>query len=395
MQFGRTIARTILPVALAAFIAAGCGSNDGVLGFGGIPDNAVCNVDGSPILKKEFDRMFGNAEQQYKDNGRDFPKKGSEEYQSLRSDLVEYLVQQELIKNQAEKFDIEATEKDINKGVKDLKEQVAQGDEKKFKEEMKRVGYTMELVERDVEFDVISRKLYKRVVSDIKVSDKEAREYYEENPDQFVTKESREIAHILVKDKAKADQIYNQVKGGDKDLFAKLAKENTLDPSSKDTGGVLPGGAVQRGQTVPEFDKAAFSLKTGEVSKPVKTSYGWHVIAARGDVKPEAKKDFDEVKDDIKKQLKGEQEGERYQEWTTDVRKDAEDDVECRKGYVWKQTVTETEANEPAPEKAPEKDSEDKDAKDDEDAKGDEDAKAEEDEAPADDEATKDEDTKE
>ena len=342
MQFGRTIARTILPLAFAAFVATGCGGNDGVLGFGGIPDDAVCSVDGTPIEKSEFDRMWGNARQQYKDNGREFPKKGTEEYDSLRSDLVEYLVQQKLIENQADKFNITASEKEVDKGVKDLKEQVAQGDEKKFKEEMKRVGYTIELVEKDVEFDVISKKLYERIVKDIKVSDKEAREYYDENPEQFETKESREVAHILVKTKPEADAIYEQVKDGDEATFTKLAKKS-LDPSSKDTGGVLPGGAIQRGQTVPEFDKTAFALKTGETSKPVKTSYGWHVIQARGDVEKASTKKFDDVKEDIKKQLKGTQEGERYTEYNTDVRKDAEDDVKCRKGYVWKQTVTEKE----------------------------------------------------
>ncbi|MCW2926745.1 MAG: putative rotamase, PpiC-type [Thermoleophilia bacterium] len=354
MQLGRLIARTIAPLALATFIAAGCGGGDsGVLGFGGIADDAVCNVNGESIKKKEFDRLFNNAEQQYKDNGRDFPKKGSAEYKSLQSDLVEYLVQQQLIKGQADKYGLEATDKDIKKGVKELKQQVAQGDEKKFKSEMKRVNYTMAMVERDVEFDVISKKLYKRVVADIKITDKDAKDYYEENPDQFKTKKSREIAHILVKDKAKADSIYAQVKGGDEKLFAKLAKANTLDPSSKETGGVLPGGAVQQGQTVPEFDKAAFALDTGEVSPPVKTSYGWHVISARGDVKPESSKKFDDVKGDIKKQLKGEQQGERYQEWTTDIRKDAEDDVSCRKGYVWKQTVTETDKATTAPAEQP------------------------------------------
>jgi foldase protein PrsA len=375
MQFGRTIARTILPLAFAAFIATGCGGNDGVLGIGGIPDDAVCSVDGTPIEKKEFDRMVGNAEQQYEDNGRDFPKKGSEEYKSLRSDLVEYLVQQKLIQNQADKFNISATKKDVDKGVKELKEQVAQGDEKKFKEEMKRVGYTLDLVKKDVEFDVISKKLYKRIVKDIKVSDKDAKEYYDENPEQFKTKESRAVAHILVKTKAEADAIYEQVKDGDEATFTKLAKKS-LDPSSKDTGGVLPGGEVQRGQTVPEFDKTSFELKTGETSKPVKTSYGWHVIQARGDVKPASTKKFDDVKDDIKKQVKGEQEGERYTEYNTDVRKDAEDDVKCRKGYVWKQTVTEKETAEPAPAPATETtedDSKDAKADDDKDAKADDD----------------------
>lgn len=397
MQFGRTIFRTILTVALAAFVATGCGGSDGVLGIGGIPEDSVCSVDGSPIKKKEFDRMFGNAEQQYKDNGREFPKKGSKEYEGLQSDLVEYLVQQELIRNQARKLDIEASDKEIDKGVEKLKEQVAKGDEKQFKAEMKRVNYTLDLVKKDVEFDVISQELYKKVVSDIKISDKDAKQYYEDNPEQFETKESREIAHILVKDKAKADEIYAQVADGDEATFTRLAKANTIDPSSKDTGGVLPGGAVQRGQTVPEFDKAAFALKTGEVSKPVKTSYGWHVIAARGDVEKASKKDFEDVKGDVKKQLKGEKEGERYQQWTTDIRKDAEDDVQCRKGYVWKQTVTETGANDPtsAPaEEAPAKEAPAEEAPEDEEAEDETAGDEESDEAaPADDEKAADEGT--
>lgn len=359
----RTIARTILPLALATFVAAGCGGQDGVLGIGGIPEDAVCTVDGNPVTKAEFDRLFGNAEQQYEDNGREFPKKGSDEYDSLRSDLVEYLVQQKLIENQAEKFDITVSEKEIDKGVEDLKEQVAQGDDKKFKEEMERVNYTLDLVRQDVKFDVMSRKLYERITKDVKVSDKEARKYYEENPEQFKKQESREVAHILVKTKPEADRIYEQVKDGDEATFTRLAKAKTLDPSSKETGGVLPGGSVQRGQTVPEFDKTAFELKTGEVSKPVKTSYGWHVISARGDVEKESEQEFDEVKDDIKTQLKGEQEGERYTEYNTDVRKDAEDDVQCRDGYVWKQTVTETEQPEQQPSEG-----EDEQSKDEEDS---------------------------
>jgi foldase protein PrsA len=343
MHLGRITARVIIPLALATFVATGCGGKDGVLGVGGIPSDAFCTVDGTPIKTAEFERMFDNAEQQYEDNGRDFPKKGTAEYDSLRSDLVEYLVQQGLIRMQAEKFDLAASKKEIDKGIKDLKEQVAQGDEKKFEEEMKRVNYTLALVKQDVEFDVISKKLYEEVVKDIKVSDADAKEYYEENKEQFATKESREIAHILVKEKAKANEIYEQVKGGDEKIFAKLAKQYTLDPSSKETGGVLPGGSVQRGQTVPEFDKVSFELETGEVSKPVKTSYGWHVITARGDVKPAAQKPYKEVKEDIKKQVKGEQEGERYTEYNTDVRKDAEDSVLCRDGFVWKETLSEKE----------------------------------------------------
>lgn len=389
MQLRRTIARTILPVAFAAFIAAGCGGENGVLGVGGIPDDSFCSVDGVGLKKTTFDELVDSAKQQYKDNGRDFPKKGTDEYDQLRSQAVEFLVQQQLTNNEAEQFGLKVSDKDVDKGVDELKKQYFEGDEKKFKEELKRSGYTEDRVREDIRNKELSEKLFKKVTSDIKISDKDAQKYFDENKDQFVTKESREVAHILVKTKAEADAIYAQVKGGDEKVFARLAKAESQDPGSKETGGVLTGG-VQRGQTVPEFDKTAFALKTGETSQPVKTSFGFHVIQARGDVKPEEKQSFKDVEKQIKDQLKSEKESERFQEWQEDVRTDAEDSVECKDGYVWSQTVDETETQAPAPEEAPEEDADaddskdaDKDAKDDEGAKGD-DAQADEGDAKSD-----------
>lgn len=342
MQIRRTIVGSILPVACAAFIAAGCGGENGVLGVGGIPDNAFCTVNGVALKKSAFDDLIKSAEQQYKDNGRDFPKKGSEEYDQLRSQAVEFLVQQQLSNHQAEKFGLQVSDKDVDKGIKELKQQYFDGSDKKFKDELKRSGYTEVRVRDDIRNKQLSEKLFKKVTSDIKISDKDAKEYFEENRQQFVTPETREVAHILVKTKAEADAIYAQVKGGDEKLFAKIAKQKSEDPGSKETGGLL-GEGVQRGQTVPEFDKMAFALKTGETSKPVKTSFGYHIIQARGDVKPESKQSFKEVKQQIKDQLKSQKESERFQEWQQDVRTDAEKTVNCRDGYVWSQTVTETE----------------------------------------------------
>ncbi len=373
MRLVRITARTILPLALAAFIATGC---DGSSLGGGIPSNAICTVDGTAIRKSDFDRMWSTAQNGYKQQGTEFPKKGTTEYSDLRNQLVDYMIQQKLLINQSEKFGIEISDKDIDKGVKDLKKQVANGDEKEFEKQMKAAGYTMEQVRKDIEFELLSKKLYARVVKDIEISDKEAKKFYNENKDQFTTKESRAVSHILVKDKAKAQSIYEQVKDGNEKTFAKLAKANSTDPGSKDKGGDL--GEIQRGQTVPEFDKAAFALKTGEVSEPVKSDYGYHVILATGDIKPESVKKFDDVKSDIKKQLKSQQEGDRYNEWIKDIRKDAENDVECRDAYTWTQTQTEDEkakSTKEAEKKAKEAAKSDEDAKSDDDAK-DDDAKA-------------------
>lgn len=337
----RSIGLTVLPVALAAFVAAGCGGGNGMLGIGGIPDDSFCVVDGVGLKIKDFDSLLGSAKQQYKDNGRDFPKKGTDEYKQLHSQAVEFLVQKQLTANQAEKYGLKVSDKDIDAGIKELKKQYFNGDQKKFDAELKRSGYTMDRVRQDIRDRKLSEKLFKKVTSDIKISDADAKKYFEENRDQFVDKESREVAHILVKTQKEADAIYAQVKNGDQKLFAKLAKSKSQDPGSKDSGGVLPGG-IKRGDTVPEFDKVAFSLKTGETSKPVKTSFGFHIIQARGPIKPEKKQSFKDVKEQIISQLKGEKESERFQEWQDDLRTNSEKSVKCKEGYVWSQTVDTT-----------------------------------------------------
>jgi len=342
MQVGRTIARTVAPLALAVFIAAGCGGDNGVLGVGGIPSDSFCSVNGQGLKTKDFDKLVDGAKQQYKDNGRDFPKKNSAELKTLRSQAVDFLVQQQLIRGQADKLGVKVSNKDVDKGVKEMKKQYFQGDEKKFASEMKRVGYTEARVRDDIEYQKLSDKLYKKITGDIKVTDKDAQKYFDDNQSQFVTKESRDVAHILVKTKKQADQIYALVKGGDKAVFAAQAKKFTQDPSSKETGGVLTGG-IQRGQTVPEFDKTAFALKTDEISQPVKTSFGYHIITARGAIKPETKQKFAKVKPDIKKQLQGTKESERFQEWQKDIKADAVDDVKCNDDFTWTETQSEKE----------------------------------------------------
>ena len=105
--------------------------------------------------------------------------------------------------------------------------------------------------------------------------------YYAKNKKSYAKPASRQIRHILVKDKATADMIYKQLSSSDAQ-FAALAKKYTIDPGSKKNGGKL--GTITQGQTVPTFDKVAFSIATGKVAPPVKSSYGWHVIEATSDI---------------------------------------------------------------------------------------------------------------
>lgn len=136
-------------------------------------------------------------------------------------------------------------------------------------------------------------------------SDSELLRLYNQNKDQFRTQDRVKVRHILLtttgksKDeeaaiRAKAESLLKQVKsGGD---FAKLAKENSQDPGSAQNGGDL--GWLSHGQTVPEFDKVAFSMKPGEISDLVKTQYGYHILQVQ-EKEAARLKPFEEVKAEL------------------------------------------------------------------------------------------------
>lgn len=111
-------------------------------------------------------------------------------------------------------------------------------------------------------------------------------------------KEEVKVSHILVKEEAKAKEAKKKLNKGAK--FADIATEYSTDQSTKGNGGTL--GYIMEGQLVPEFEKKAFSMKSGEISDPVKTDFGWHIIKLedKRKVKVPSK---EEAKDSIKNKL--------------------------------------------------------------------------------------------
>jgi peptidyl-prolyl cis-trans isomerase D len=147
-----------------------------------------------------------------------------------------------------------------------------------------------------------------KLAADTQVTDQDLRSYYDQHREEFRVPESVTVSHILIKTptpgpdgkvdqkavaaaKAKAEDVLKQVKAGGN--FAELAKKYSEDPGSAKNGGSL--GPVQRGRTVPEFEKVAYSLPKGQVSDLVQTTYGFHIIKV--DDKQQAHtKSLDEVK---------------------------------------------------------------------------------------------------
>jgi len=126
------------------------------------------------------------------------------------------------------------------------------------------------------------------------ISEADAKKIYDQRVAQLKSEDEVAARHILVDNEEKAKELLAKIKaGGD---FAALAKENSADTGSKEQGGLL--GYFGRGQMVPEFEKAAFTMTKGQVSEPVKTNFGWHIIKLE-DRRRKPPPSFDEVKETI------------------------------------------------------------------------------------------------
>ena len=122
--------------------------------------------------------------------------------------------------------------------------------------------------------ELLANFALEKALADVKVTDADVEAFYEEHKSEFVTGETVEASHILVDSEEQAEQILADIKA-EKITFADAAKQYSSCPSSAQ-GGAL--GAFGHGQMVPEFDAAAFAMEVGEISAPVKTQFGYHLI---------------------------------------------------------------------------------------------------------------------
>lgn len=156
---------------------------------------------------------------------------------------------------------------------------------------------------------------FSKTIEGVEVSEDDMKKYYEENKAYFKKPESVHAAHILVDDKEKATDLAKQAREGAD--FADLAKEHSSCPSSQNGGDL---GTFGRGQMVPEFDQKVFDMKDGEISEPVKTQFGYHIIK-RIEGKPEEEKSFDEVRGEIQMELTRQKQQERYLDKVAELEK--------------------------------------------------------------------------
>ncbi|NRR30538.1 SurA N-terminal domain-containing protein [Oxalobacteraceae bacterium] len=160
------------------------------------------------------------------------------------------------------------------------------------------------------------------VMDQVAVTDADVAAYYEQNQKRFSSEESRRASHILVlvkkgasaadkaAAKAKAEAIAAEVKKTPAD-FAKIAKAKSEDPASAELGGDLD--VIQKGSLVKSVEDAIYKLKQGEISDPVESEFGYHILTLTA-LKPAVIKPLDEVKNDVAAELKKQKASKKYSE---------------------------------------------------------------------------------
>jgi len=318
----------LLALTTLALLAAGCGGT--ATARLGTDDVAV--VGSKKVSKEQFQSIMGpegRAQKSYEAQKRPFPKPGTVEYEQLKGQAVTFLIQRAEFEQEADDFGIEISDEKVDKRIEQLKKQFYGGSDERYRKTLEQQGLTEEQAKAEVRAQLVSEELFKKVTEDVEVTQEEIRSYYNTHKTQYAQPESRDVRHILVQKKPLADRLYSQLKSGAN--FAVLAKRYSKDPGSASNGGKL---TVSKGQTVPEFDKETFELKTNETSRPVKTQYGYHIIQALSAVKPAQKTPLSKVDDSIQQQLEQQQKNEAMTKWVEDTKKEyCESKIKYQVGY--------------------------------------------------------------
>ncbi len=257
----RLVSLTIAIVAASAMLA-GCAS-----------DPTVAEVDGNKILKSEFDRTFNAYKQQMEAQAGpeiwDQEENGKKRIDTAKEQVLDMLVEGRLVEKKAKELGVTVTDAVLNKELEATRGYFKT--EAEFTDFLTKQQITLEYLKEMIRKDLLFTSLYEKINEGTTVSDQDAEAYYKANTDQFI---EATASHILLATEEEAKAVKARLDKGED--FAALAKELTTDPTGKENGGSL--GTFGRGVMVEPFDKVLFAMKPGEISGPVKTEIGYHII---------------------------------------------------------------------------------------------------------------------
>ena len=258
-----------------------------------------------------------------------FKAQCKQEYETLRDQVLQFLITADWIEGEAHDQGIKASTADVQKQFQLTKKQ-SFPKEKDFQNFLATSGMTMDDLLFRTRQNVLSDKLRTKIVKGKdNVSDAQIAAYYNKNKARFAQPERRDLRIVLTKTKAKALQARAQIAGGAS--FKTVANKFSIDQASKAQGGVLL--AVAKGQQEKALDDAVFAAPKGKLEGPVKTQFGYYIFKVQKITKASQQTEA-QAKETIKSLLASQGQQQALDKFVTNFRKKWTNKTNCRSGFV-------------------------------------------------------------
>ncbi len=336
---------------------------------GGIPSNAVVQVNGQPITKATFEHWLGVAASASAaaTPGQKAPKtvvpdppaytsciahlkeiepkpaKGQQpkteaalksqceqQYKALQQTTLGFLISADWVIGQAEEQGVKLSDKEVQKKFNELKKQQFPK-EPEFQKFLTTTGQTVSDLLLRVKLSMLTTKIQEKVTKEAKKNVNEAAvaKYYNEHKSQYGKPESRDLRIILTKTEAQAQQAKKEIESGKS--FASVAKSKSIDPTSKSAGGEIKG--VVKGQEQKALSEAVFAAKPNTLGGPVKTPFGYYIYEVKA-VHAASQQSLAQVKETVKTQLASTQQQTALTKFVKEFETKWKGRTECRAGFV-------------------------------------------------------------
>ena len=315
---------SVLSVIVVLVVAAGV-----VFGYFGYRfdfSKTLATVNGASIKQNAVDTYVEFLKNQ---DPTQVPAENTPEFKTLQANILDSLIVLKVLENYADKNNFKVTQKEIDEAYQEIVKNYPS--ESDFEKDLVAKKVDKDFLIAQISSQVLRDKIFADATKNITIPDAEVKQYYDENKETlFKVPEQIQVSHILIQfNVPEGQELTEQLKKEANDKikvvqeklesgedFATLAKSYSEDTASKENGGDI--GLISEGQTIKEFEDAAFALKVGEVNDIVETAYGYHLIKVT-DHKDEYIKDFSEVIDTIKSYLLNNKQIEDWEKFVYDL----------------------------------------------------------------------------
>ncbi len=334
----------------------------GLSACGGIPGNAVLQVDGKPITKATFSHWMGVAAAATAAGSQPVipeppkytaciahlqatqpkPAKGTPaptpaqlksqcetQYKSLQQQVLGFLISASWVEGEASSLGVKVPDKEVKKRFGQIREQQFPK-AAEFEKFLASSGQTVSDLLLRVKGNLLASKIQQKIVnSKSKVTQADIAKYYNQHRSQFEVPEKRSVNIILTKTAAAASKAKGEITSGKS--FASVAKSVSIDPVSKARGGLLP--EVVKGQEEPALSAAIFAAKANVLSGPVKTSFGYYIFEVKG-MTPGSLQTLAQAQSSVRSQLVATHQQSALSSFVKNFKKKWTAKTDCRAGFV-------------------------------------------------------------